>query len=137
MMLFYIFGSADGTPIEMRTTGPAVEFNWGAIPRIQLGAILPLGSIIPSNNPAYLPAGTGPSAFGPINAETGIKRLAADVSGDGVYGPTVCAGTAPDAVLRQQKEKIRRQRPPAFPEKRGPTANEARGKGRPARQDGG
>jgi hypothetical protein len=70
---FYIFGTADGTPVEMDTTGPAVEFNWGAIPRIQLHAILPLGSIMPSNNRAYLPAGTGPSAFGPIDAETGIK----------------------------------------------------------------
>ena len=29
---FYIFGSADGTPVEMDTTGPAVEFNWGALP---------------------------------------------------------------------------------------------------------
>ncbi|HTU32685.1 MAG TPA: hypothetical protein VMF66_02660, partial [Candidatus Acidoferrum sp.] len=33
---FYIFGTADGTPVEMDTTGPAVEFNWGALPRIQL-----------------------------------------------------------------------------------------------------
>lgn len=70
---FYIFGNADGTPVEMDTTGPAVEFNWGAIPRIQLHAILPLGSIMPSNNPIYLPSGTGPSAFGPVDAETGIK----------------------------------------------------------------
>ena len=70
---FYIFGNADGTPVEMDTMGPAVEFNWGALPRIQLHAILPLGSIIPSNNPAYLPGGTGPSAFGPIDAETGVK----------------------------------------------------------------
>ncbi|HEY2341553.1 MAG TPA: hypothetical protein VGH90_00925, partial [Chthoniobacteraceae bacterium] len=66
---FYIFGSADGTPVEMDSTGPAVEFNWGALPRIQLHAILPLGSIVPSNNPAYLPNGTGPSVFGPTDAE--------------------------------------------------------------------
>jgi hypothetical protein len=70
---FYIFGSADGTPVEMDTTGPAVEFNWGAVPRIQLHLILPLGAIVPSNNPIYLPGGTGPSAFGPIDAEAGIK----------------------------------------------------------------
>jgi hypothetical protein len=38
----YIFGSADGTPVEMDSTGPAFEFNWGAIPSIQLHAIVSL-----------------------------------------------------------------------------------------------
>jgi hypothetical protein len=33
---FYIFGSTDGTPAETDSTGPAFEFNWGAIPRVQL-----------------------------------------------------------------------------------------------------
>ncbi len=37
---FYIFGSADGTRAEFDSTGPAFEFNWGAIPRVQLHAIL-------------------------------------------------------------------------------------------------
>jgi len=50
--------------VETDSTGPAFEFNWGAIPRVQLHAILPWGSINPSNNPLYLPGGTGPSAFG-------------------------------------------------------------------------
>jgi Putative MetA-pathway of phenol degradation len=70
---FYIFGSADGTPVEMDSTGPAIEFNWGAIPRVQLHAILPLGSINPSNNPIYAPAGAGPRAFGLIDSELGVK----------------------------------------------------------------
>ncbi len=70
---FYVFGAADGTPVEVDSTGPAIEFNWGAIPRVQLHAILPLGSINPSNNPIYLPSGTGPSAFGLIDAELGVK----------------------------------------------------------------
>src|ERR1035438_3204020 len=61
---FYIFGGADGTPAEMDFTGPALEFNWGAVPRVQLHAILPWGGIYPSNNPVYLPGGTGPTAFG-------------------------------------------------------------------------
>ncbi|HZQ20422.1 MAG TPA: hypothetical protein VFA90_17140 [Terriglobales bacterium] len=69
----YIFGSADGTPVEMDSTGPAFEFNWGAVPRIQLHLILPLGAIAPSNNPNYLPGGTGPSAFGITDVEAGIK----------------------------------------------------------------
>ena len=37
---FYIFGSADGTPVEMDSSGPAFEFNWGALPSVQLHAIL-------------------------------------------------------------------------------------------------
>src|ERR1039457_6254508 len=49
--------------------GPAFEFNWGAIPRVQLHAILPLGGIFPSNNPVYFPGGTGPSAFGLTDIE--------------------------------------------------------------------
>src|ERR1019366_10663965 len=47
---FYIFGSTDGTPTETDATGPAFEFNWGAIPRVQLHAILPWGVAAPLNN---------------------------------------------------------------------------------------
>ena len=42
---FYIFGAVDGTPAEIDSTGPAFEFNWGAIPRVQLHAILPFGGV--------------------------------------------------------------------------------------------
>jgi len=70
---FYIFGGVDGTPAEIDSTGPAIEFNWGAIPRVQLHAILPWGGVFPSNNPVYLPAGTGPSAFGVNDMEVGMK----------------------------------------------------------------
>jgi Putative MetA-pathway of phenol degradation len=70
---FYIFGAADGTPVEMDSTGPAFEFNWGALPRLQLHAILPWGSIHPSNDPIYAPSGTGPSAFGLTDMELGAK----------------------------------------------------------------
>ena len=70
---FYIFGTADGTPVEMDSSGPAFEFNWGALPRLQLHAILPWGSIDPSNNPIYAPSGTGPSAFGLVDMELGAK----------------------------------------------------------------
>jgi hypothetical protein len=70
---FYIFGALDGTRVEKDATGPAIEFNWGAIPRVQLHAILPLGVVDPSNNPAYAPAGTGPRAFGLIDTELGAK----------------------------------------------------------------
>ncbi|MGH9467174.1 MAG: hypothetical protein ACRD1Y_07445 [Terriglobales bacterium] len=61
---FYVFGGADGTPVEMDTTGPAFEFNWGAIPRIQLHAILPWGAVFPAGQP---------SAVGLIDAELGAK----------------------------------------------------------------
>ena len=70
---FYIFGSADETPVEMDSTGPAFEFNWGALPRLQIHAILPWGYIHPSNNPIYAPAGAGPSAFGLTDMELGAK----------------------------------------------------------------
>jgi hypothetical protein len=70
---FYIFGVMDGTPAEIDSSGPAFEFNWGAIPRVQLHAILPWGAVVPSNNPVYLPGGAGPSAFGLTDMELGAK----------------------------------------------------------------
>jgi len=70
---FYIFGATDGTPVEVDSTGPAIEFNWGAVPRVQVHGVLPLGSIHPMNNPVYLPSGTGPSAFGLTDMELGVK----------------------------------------------------------------
>ncbi|MGB9408800.1 MAG: transporter [Terracidiphilus sp.] len=70
---FYIFGGVDGTPAEIDSMGPAFEFNWGAMPRVQLHAILPWGVIAPSNNPIYFPGGTGPSAFGLMDTELGAK----------------------------------------------------------------
>jgi len=60
----YVFGTVDGTPAELDPVGPAFEFNWGAIPNIQLHAILPFGAVQPSNNPIYLPGGVGPSTYG-------------------------------------------------------------------------
>ena len=70
---FYIFIAAAGTPVEKDVTGPAFEFNWGAIPRVQLHAILPWGVVAPSNNAAYLPSGSGPTEFGLTDAELGAK----------------------------------------------------------------
>lgn len=70
---FYIFGADDGTPVENDPVGPAAEFNWGAAPRLQIHVVFPLGAIIPSNNPSYLPAGVGPSAYGVTDTEFGAK----------------------------------------------------------------
>jgi hypothetical protein len=70
---FYIFGGIDGTTAEIDSMGPAFEFNWGAIPRVQLHAILPWGAVAPSNNPVYLPGGTGPTEFGLTDTELGVK----------------------------------------------------------------
>jgi len=69
----YVFGGVDGTPVEIDPTGPAFEFNWGALPNVQLHAILPFGAILPSNNPIYAPGGIGPSAYGLTDSELGIK----------------------------------------------------------------
>jgi len=70
---FYTFGTVDGTPVETDTSGPAVEFNWGALPNVHLHIIVPEAAIFPSNNAAYAPAGAGPRAFGLGDIETGIK----------------------------------------------------------------
>lgn len=70
---FYIFGMVDGTPVELDPTGPAFEFNWGALPNIQLHVIFPLGAAIPSNEPIYNPSGQGPSAYGVTDMELGVK----------------------------------------------------------------
>ncbi len=70
---FYIFGGVDGTTAEIDSTGPAFEFNWGALPRVQIHAILPWGGVFPSNNPVYLPGGAGPNAFGLTDVELGVK----------------------------------------------------------------
>jgi hypothetical protein len=69
----YIFSMLDGTPAELDPTGPAFEFNWGAVPNIQLHTILPFGAVIPSHNPAYFPGGTGPIAYGITDTELGVK----------------------------------------------------------------
>ena len=70
---FYIFGSTDGTPAETDYSGPAFEFNWGALPRVQIHTILPWGGIYPSNKAVYYPGGTGPSAHGLTDMELGVK----------------------------------------------------------------
>jgi hypothetical protein len=70
---FYVFGTVDGTPAELDPVGPAFEFNWGAIPNIQLHAILPFGAVLPSNKAVYAPGGQGPSAYGLTDMELGFK----------------------------------------------------------------
>jgi hypothetical protein len=70
---FYTFAASDGTAVETDTVGPAVEFNWGALPNLHLHIIVPAAAIFPANNPALAPAGVGPRAFGLGDIETGIK----------------------------------------------------------------
>ena len=61
---FYIFGSTDGTPAETDYSGPAFEFNWGAVPRVQLHAILPWGGINPANKAVSIQPEQGPARMG-------------------------------------------------------------------------
>jgi hypothetical protein len=63
---FYVFATAGGTPVEHDYAGPALEFNWGAIPRVQLHAVLPWGTVAPSS-------ARGPTEFGLMDAELGAK----------------------------------------------------------------
>jgi hypothetical protein len=70
---FYIFGGIDGTPVVIGSAGPAFEFNWGALPRVQLHVILPFGESAPLNSKVYDPSGQGPDAFGLEDMELGAK----------------------------------------------------------------
>lgn len=70
---FYVFSNVDGTPIETDPNGPAFEFNWGALPNTQVHLVAFLGAILPSNDLRYAPAGTGPSAYGLLDTELGVK----------------------------------------------------------------
>ena len=70
---FYIFGGVDGTPVALASSGPAFEFNWGALPRLQLHAVLPFGTSAPLNSKVYDPAGQGPDTFGLTDMELGTK----------------------------------------------------------------
>ena len=70
---FYQFGMVGSTPVETDPTGPAFEFNWGAIPNVQLHVILPWGAVQPSNNAVYYPSAVGPSAYGLNDMELGAK----------------------------------------------------------------
>lgn len=63
---FYTFGTADRTTFETDTTGPAAEFNWGALPNVHLHIIVPLAAIIPTDN-------TEPKEVGLGDIETGVK----------------------------------------------------------------
>ena len=53
---FYTFAAWDGTAVESDTVGPAVEFNWGALPNVHLHIIVPAAAILPANNPSLAPA---------------------------------------------------------------------------------
>jgi hypothetical protein len=70
---FYAFGNADGTSVEMDTSGPAAEFNWGILPNTQFHIIVPLASVVPSNEAKYFPSGVGPNEFGLGDIEIGVK----------------------------------------------------------------
>lgn len=61
---FYVFSGSDSTPIETDPVGPALEFNWGALPNLQLHAVMGLGAVLP---------GSGPKAYGLLDTELGVK----------------------------------------------------------------
>ncbi|MGC1458010.1 MAG: hypothetical protein WA825_07010 [Steroidobacteraceae bacterium] len=61
---FYVFAASDGTPLETDASGPAFEFNWGALPNTQLHAVLSFGGIHPSDDSG---------AYGLLDTELGVK----------------------------------------------------------------
>jgi hypothetical protein len=69
---FYTLATADGTPVEFDAAS-GIEFNWGALPNVHLHLIIPIATILPSNDPRFTPAGVGPSTSGLGDIELGIK----------------------------------------------------------------
>jgi hypothetical protein len=61
---FYTFATVSTLPGEVDTEGPAIEFNWGALPNVHLHMIIPAASYFPEN---------GARAFGIGDIELGIK----------------------------------------------------------------
>src|ERR1022692_2533606 len=70
---FYTFANSDGTGVETDTVGPAVEFNWGALPNVHLHIIIPAAGILPANKVSLAPISIGPRTYGLGDIETGIK----------------------------------------------------------------
>ena len=61
---FYLFSTVDATPKSNDGTGPAVEFNVGALPNLQVHLIVPLAFTAPNG---------GPNAYGLGDMEFGLK----------------------------------------------------------------
>ncbi len=60
----YLFSTLDATPGQTDASGPAFEFNVGALPNLQLHSVIPLSYASPDN---------GPSAYGLGDIELGMK----------------------------------------------------------------
>jgi hypothetical protein len=60
----YLFSTLDSTRNGTGTQGPAAEFNWGAVPNVQLHLVIPLAASIPPE---------GGTTFGLGDMEAGIK----------------------------------------------------------------
>lgn len=60
----YVFGASDGTPVETDPAAPALEFNWGGLPNVEIHSVFRLGSAIPTS---------GQSSYGLLDTELGMK----------------------------------------------------------------
>ena len=73
----YFFSTLDKTSDGRATQFPALEFNWGAIPNVQLHLIVPVASFRPPG---------GPTWFGAGDVEVGVKYRFIQENG---HGPQV------------------------------------------------
>jgi len=60
----YLFAASDGTPVETDPEAPALEFNWGGLPNVEIHSVFKLGSSIPAS---------GRSSYGLLDTELGVK----------------------------------------------------------------
>ena len=61
---FYVFSNLASSRGETDPSGPAFEFNWGALPNTQLHAVLSFGAILPNGESG---------AYGLLDTELGVK----------------------------------------------------------------
>jgi len=70
----YFFSTLDKTRDGRATQFPALEFNWGAFPNVQLHLIVPVASFRPPGGPPGSPVTPAPGG-GPPPASRGIPAI--------------------------------------------------------------
>lgn len=73
----YLFAASDGTPVETDPAGPALEFNWGGLPNVEVHSVFRLGSAISTS---------GRTSYGLLDTELGVKYR---IIGQTRLGPAV------------------------------------------------
>lgn len=60
----YVSSSSDGTAAEADPAAPAMEFNWGGLPNVEIHSVLRFGATVPAS---------GRATYGLLDTELGMK----------------------------------------------------------------